>query len=222
MAVLPRPASTVVLLDDLSNVYLTKRPRTMKFFGGYYVFPGGAVEKADYEINSHQIKRDGPFDYAYYVAAARELFEEVGVLLVNNEDGSPFLFQNERIIEYRRLLLNGEMSFLEMVKFEGLHLKLEILTYFGHLVTPKESPIRFDTRFFLAKLPEGQTPKLDLNEVEEALWISPEEALTAQQNGKIYLASPTILALETIIQSKMGGPLFMPEFLTTKKWLDKE
>ncbi|MGG3560891.1 NUDIX domain-containing protein [Neobacillus rhizosphaerae] len=145
MAVIPRPASTVVLMKDLSKVYLTKRPTTMKFFGGYCVFPGGAVDKTDYEIDNKYTKYgnyDETFHPAYYVAAARELFEEVGILLVNSGDGAPFNFETDKLKEYRRLLLNGEMSFLNMLEQEGFHLQLENLTYFGHLITP--DLIQFD------------------------------------------------------------------------------
>jgi 8-oxo-dGTP pyrophosphatase MutT (NUDIX family) len=219
LAVNPRPASTVVLLDQMSNVYLTKRPKTMKFFGGYCVFPGGAVEKADYLIQPPQGKIVETFDFAYYVAAARELFEEVGIILVRQEDGTPFHVHNERLIEYRRLLNNGEISFIDICNNEGVQLQLENIRYFGHLITPEESPIRFDTRFFLAKLPDGQSPKPNLNEVEEAFWISPEEALHEERNGKIYLAPPTILALKTIINAKPGTPLFMPNL--PMKWVNK-
>ena len=214
MTVIPRPASTVVLMDHLSRVYLTKRPETMKFFGGYYVFPGGAVEEADYSLGSEFIKsvqREDSFDLAYYVAAARELFEEVGVLLCSQDDGSPGLFTKEVEMEYRRLLIKGKFSFLDMLKQEGLHLNLENLTYFGHLTTPKERPIRFSTRFFLAQLPKGQFPKPDLNEIDEAFWFSPEAALQANQHGEISLGRPTIHALRTIMNYKTGSPLMMPE-----------
>jgi 8-oxo-dGTP pyrophosphatase MutT (NUDIX family) len=63
-------------MDHLSRVYLTKRPKTMKFFGGFYVFPDGAVEKADYAIDSQFIKNRKPdisFNQAHYVAAAKRI-----------------------------------------------------------------------------------------------------------------------------------------------------
>ena len=82
MSVTPRPASTVVLIDDSLRVYLTKRPKTMKFMGGYYVFPGGKVENEDFITGLDQRSHlNTPLDHSYYVAAARELFEEIGILL---------------------------------------------------------------------------------------------------------------------------------------------
>ncbi|MEH7308703.1 NUDIX hydrolase [Neobacillus drentensis] len=223
MTVIPRPASTIVLLDHSSRVYLTKRPKTMKFFGGFYVFPGGAVEKGDYALDFEYIKngiRNESFDAAYYVAAARELFEEVGVLLGSTDDGSDLQLNKGTAIEYRRLLLDGEISFLQLLKQEGLHLNLDNITFFGHLVTPKEKPIRFDTRFFITQLPNGQYPNPDVNEVDEANWFSPQDALSAYQSGKISLAPPTIIALRTIMNSQNGTTLMMPDLQTAKKWFE--
>lgn len=213
MAVTPKPASTVVLMDAKSRVYLTKRPITMKFLGGYYVFPGGSVETEDNIIASEYINNPNPselFHPAHYIAAARELFEEVGIFLGNNKDGTAVQFTNQKQTEYRRLLINAEISFIEMLKQEGLQLNLESLTYFGYRVTPKERPYRFDTRFFLAQLPEGQSPNPDREEIDEAFWVAPEEALSEYQNGKLSMVRPTISSLRTIINYQNGGPLMMP------------
>ncbi|WP_066062326.1 NUDIX hydrolase [Neobacillus soli] len=215
MTNIPRPASTVVLIDDLSRVYLTKRPETMKFMGGFYVFPGGSVDKDDYTNSSeciNYVNRNEFFDPAYYVAAARELFEEVGVLVCKTDDGADVYLEAGTAMEYRRLLLKGEMSFIQLVKKEGLQFQLDSLEYFGQIITPNVSPIRFDTRFFLTKLPNGQSPLPDLNEISDALWISPADALLDYQNGKISLAPPTIHALTTILNYQKGSPLMMPEF----------
>ncbi|NRD79670.1 NUDIX hydrolase [Bacillus sp. BRMEA1] len=214
MIVKPRPASTVVLMDECSRVYMTKRPNTMKFFGGYYVFPGGAVEESDYWEGPEILKtvQEGEsIPSAHYIAAARELFEEVGVLLCQTKDGKPAVLKDTAVLEYRRLMVNGELTFLQMIKQEGLKFHMRSLTPFGHLITPEVSKIRFDTRFFLAHLPTGQTPAPDENEVGEACWLSPVEALAAFQEEKILLAPPTVLALKTIYDYLNGGPLHMPQ-----------
>jgi 8-oxo-dGTP pyrophosphatase MutT (NUDIX family) len=224
MAVVPRPASTVVLMNECSKVYLTRRPVTMKFFGGYWVFPGGAIDKTDYLSHEEYIHcgdTQPAFHPAYYVAAARELFEEAGVLLVCNEAKEPLSLEQQKRNEYRQLLLSGEISFFEMLKKEKLHLFLDRFTFFGQLITPEESSIRFDTRFFLAKLPKGQSPQPDLHEVDDALWFSPEEALAENQKGNIPLGPPTILALKTIMDSEKGKPLMMPDLVSSQEWLLK-
>ncbi len=215
MTVFPKPASTVVLMDDLSRVYLTKRPVTMKFMGGFYVFPGGAVEKGDHEIETGCFKGkccNESVELSYYVAAARELFEEAGILLCGAADGVPVQLKEDIAAKYRSLLMEGKITFLHMLINEGLYLYLESLNYFGQIITPKMSPIRFDTRFFLARLPAGQQPKPDSKEVADACWMSPYDALAAYENGKISLAPPTIHTLKTIIEYLKGRPLNMPEF----------
>ncbi|MFV8830051.1 NUDIX hydrolase [Alkalihalobacterium sp. APHAB7] len=214
MAVIPKPASTVVLMDHLSRVYLTKRPKTMKFLGGFYVFPGGTVETEDYIVGSDYIKNHDSiesFSVAHYVAAARELFEEVGVFLGTRKGGQPGYFTEEQEMAYRRQLLEGKISFQNLLSQEQCYLNLDHLQYFGYRLTPKASPIRFDTRFFLAKLPKGQTPKPDLHEVDEAFWISPKDALALYGKGELPMVSPTIVSLRTLVNHQKGDPLMMPE-----------
>lgn len=209
-----KPASTVVLMDELNRVYLTKRPKTMKFLGGFYVFPGGSVEREDEEILKDFIKNEkkpGDFSPGHYVAAARELFEEVGILLAHHDDGSFAKLNNHTEWEYRRQLLNGDMSFTQILMRENLYFDFNQLTYFGHRVTPKESPIRFDTRFFITKLPTNQDPKPEQSEIDEAFWMNPSEVLTAYHEGKMPLVPPTIDSLETILNHQNGGELMMGE-----------
>ncbi len=216
MCSIPRPASTVVLMDHFSRVYMTKRPETMKFMGGYYVFPGGAVDQTDDTQGSHDVitgKSNDTFAIGHYVAAARELFEEVGVLVCTKDDGSTVSLDVETEREYRRLLIKGEISFLQLLKKEGLLFPLNNLAYIGHIITPNNSRIRFDTRFFLTHLPVGQTPKPDLNEISDASWMAPADVLTAYRSGEISLAPPTIHTLKTIINHQNGNQLMMPKFI---------
>jgi 8-oxo-dGTP pyrophosphatase MutT (NUDIX family) len=212
MSATPKPASTVVLMDHESRVYLTKRPLTMKFMGGFHVFPGGAVEKADYVKNSKYIinnVHDHSVSLANYIAAARELFEEIGILLGNKLNGSPPYLSNKQVTNYRRMLIEGEISFTHVLEEVELYFDLQCLTYFGQIITPEEMPIRFDTRFFLAELPKGQNPDPDQREIDEGLWITPDDALKANLNKEIKLAPPTIISLQTIIKFQNGGDLMM-------------
>lgn len=211
--VIPRPASTVVLMDSKGRIYLTKRPKTMKFLGGYYVFPGGSVEKADYLTNPDYLVGNpeiDSYDTAYYVAAAREIFEEVGILLAEKRDGSYLHLDEKTAGAYRKMLIQGEMSFIELLEEEDLCLFLDSLTYFGTQVTPAESRYRFKTRFFFTNLPIGQSPVPCQHEIAEAFWIAPEKALHAVKNGFLPMADPTILSLEAIIQFQKGNSLKLP------------
>jgi 8-oxo-dGTP pyrophosphatase MutT (NUDIX family) len=212
LAATPKPASTVVLMDELSRVYLTKRPITMKFMGGFHVFPGGTVESHDTLVQDEYVNCDEALisiNLSYYIAAARELFEEVGILLCNSIDGLPVLLSKEKAVKYRNDLVKNEIHFIQVLEQEKFYFDPQSLTYFGQIITPEESPIRFDTRFFLAKLPQGQTPEPDQNEIDGAMWIKPEDALAALENQQIKLAPPTILTLRAIIDFKKSGDLKM-------------
>jgi 8-oxo-dGTP pyrophosphatase MutT (NUDIX family) len=184
----------------------------MKFMGGFHVFPGGAVESQDTLVEDEYVNCDEALisiNLSYYIAAARELFEEVGILLGTTIDGFQVLLPKEKVRKYRNNLVNGVIPFITVLKEEKLYFDPHCLTYFGQIITPEISPIRFDTRFFLAKLPPGQSPEPDEKEVDGAIWIKPEEALTAFQNKKIKLAPPTILTLQAIIQFHESGVLKM-------------
>jgi 8-oxo-dGTP pyrophosphatase MutT (NUDIX family) len=207
MIAIPKPASTVVLMDNESRIYLTKRPKTMKFMGGFYVFPGGGMDEADQLVNEKYVKdesKDDSLTTGHYIAAARELFEEVGILLGNKENGTSLLLPKKKELLYRNQLLNREITFGEILEREELFFNVNCLSYIGQLVTPSESPIRFDTRFFLAMLPHGQQPHPDRSEIDDAFWITPEEALLLFENKKIKLSAPTILTLEAVIKYKNG------------------
>ncbi|GAA0496634.1 NUDIX hydrolase [Salinibacillus aidingensis] len=207
----PRPASTVILMNK-GKVYLTKRPETMKFLGGYYVFPGGAVEREDEpkEHESFPEFQHHSFSSAHYIAAARELFEEVGVLLAKSENND-LTFKQHSKDDYRKLLVNNRISLLEMLKKENFKYDSSALRYFGRRITPPTSPIRFDTRFFIADLPNHQTPSPDWKEIDHAFWTTPEEALEDFEKGNLKLVPPTITSLRTLKHYNNGGPLKMPD-----------
>ncbi|MDI4707130.1 NUDIX hydrolase, partial [Pseudoalteromonas shioyasakiensis] len=119
MVAIPKPASTVVLMDNESRIYLTKRPKTMKFMGGFYVFPGGGMDDADQLVNEKYVKSESKNDsltMGHYIAAARELFEEVGILLGNKEDGSPVILSKKKELIYRNQLVNREITFGEILE----------------------------------------------------------------------------------------------------------
>lgn len=210
MVAIPKPASTVVLVDEQYNVYLTQRPKTMKFLGGFHVFPGGGMDEKDKSVEDELFTgeiNDESLNKGHYITAARELFEEVGILLGERLGSSATHLTELEKETYRKQILNGEMTFGQLLKHEEMTFRFESLQYFGHLVTPERFPIRFDTRFFLAKLPEGQTPMPDRDEVEEAFWISAEEGLKLYNSKKMLLAPPTIVVLESIVNFKNGEQL---------------
>jgi 8-oxo-dGTP pyrophosphatase MutT (NUDIX family) len=216
-----RFASTVVLLRPDQNgsfeILLTRRPPEMRFLGGFYVFPGGTVHQEDYSArvlgrcrglsgNKAQEmlgnQHDREVALGHWVAAIRELFEEVGVLLCQSESGAPIDWRAQRTIENfelkRRAIVKEELAFGEFLESEGLYCDLSRMIYFFHRVTPEFYPMRFDTRFYLAPLPAHQTPLSRSEEVTHSLWISPAEALSQVDRYDFPILPPTTTVLEDL------------------------
>jgi 8-oxo-dGTP pyrophosphatase MutT (NUDIX family) len=178
--------------------------------GGAYVFPGGKLDGADQapELRPHLAGRtaegcaralaeseDPDRALGLFVAAARETFEEAGVLLGKLDGGgSP---DPERLGEARRRLIEGA-PFARILQERGALLRLDWLVAQARWITPQAEPKRFDTRFFLARVPEGQTPDFDRQETTDAAWMSPVQALERQRSGQIQLPPPTLRTLELL------------------------
>ena len=219
---IPLPASTVVLVrrDESGQgfeIFMNRRPTEMDTYGGVYVFPGGRVEDADCAPEmlavtlgltpaEAQQKLGGDLQpelcFGHWVAAARELFEEAGILLFASQTnalrGAAQEKMAQRLAEKRAVLQHGSIGFASILAGEGLHCDLARLTYFYHRVTPEHYPVRFDTRFYLAPLPVRQTPLHRSEEVSESLWISAAAALERSRSGNFPMMPPTVAVLRTL------------------------
>jgi 8-oxo-dGTP pyrophosphatase MutT (NUDIX family) len=218
---IPQPASTVVLLRpdrDLGfEIYLNRRPDKMDTYAGVYVFPGGRVEESDWSTATLSLTRgitpveaqqklaaaDPPeVCLGYWVAAVRELFEEVGIhfFLSHGELQADLSSQPivERLATKRSALQKGKIDFAELLSSERLICDLTRLTYFFHRITPEHYPVRFDTRFYLATLPPEQSPLDTSEEVSESLWISPRVALDRCHAGDFPMMPPTLMVLRSL------------------------
>ncbi len=181
---------------------------------GNYVYPGGTVDKSDdsEEVlsccvtgtswgtnNADRLSADL---LGYRVAAVRELFEEAGVLLACRADGTPFRLSNDaeqgRLVDYRNKLNAGQLTIAELAKKEHLLLALDQLYYYAHWITPEANPVRFDTRFFVARHPLDQEASPDLKETTDGIWIAPRPALEANVQGAVPLSPPTLKTLEDV------------------------
>jgi 8-oxo-dGTP pyrophosphatase MutT (NUDIX family) len=222
-AVTPYPASTVVLVRPDQHggveIFMNRRPENMETYAGAYVFPGGSVEANDGSEKMLSLIRGLSADeaqqllgcelkpqlcLAHWVAAVRELFEEAGVHFFVNGNGEPLFAGHEPLIarlnEKRKALQQGELDFVTLLESEQLQCDITRLTYFFHRITPEHYPIRFDTRFYLATLPPGQTPLHYSEEVAESLWISAKEALERFACGKFPMMPPTLAVLRTLTE----------------------
>jgi 8-oxo-dGTP pyrophosphatase MutT (NUDIX family) len=209
--VVPVPAATLVLLRDRPaggvEILLMRRHAKSKFAAGDYVFPGGKLTADDNPPDAHQwcagldpataaktlaLEDDAPLAVAHWIGGIRETFEEVGVLLATDARGGPARVADDRLRHCRRACQADNRAFWELVKGEELRLATDRLVYFAHWITPDVQPLRFDTRFFAAPMPSDQEPTGDDKEVTDLRWLTPAEALDAQQRGEISLRNPTI------------------------------
>ncbi|MEQ9502495.1 MAG: hypothetical protein RIT81_36830 [Deltaproteobacteria bacterium] len=214
-----RDAATIVLLkrfDDGLRTLLLRRHRASGFMAGAFVFPGGKLDDDDLapvtrarapRVEAIEIMKPTPgraLDDAHahglFVAACRETFEEAGALFARRrgEGALVRLDDDARWSDWRKKLTNREAVFSEMLEAEDLELDLTHIHYFDHWVTPSAEPRRFDTRFFVAEVPAGQTPELDRHELVEERWLSPADALSAHYAGELFLPPPTQRTLETL------------------------
>jgi 8-oxo-dGTP pyrophosphatase MutT (NUDIX family) len=149
------------------------------------------------------ISSPGEICLGYWVAAVRELFEEVGIHFLVSDPGASESSLNhiqQRMSERRPLLQNGKISFAELLTAERLYCDLSHLTYFFHRVTPEHYRVRFDTRFYIAALPPDQSPLAVSEEVSESLWISPQLALERFAQNEFPMMPPTVMVLRTLIK----------------------
>lgn len=183
------------------ELYLVKRSRTVDFMAGAHVFPGGRLDhQADTSASALALLGAGvaalharlgealaPARAAgLFVAAIRETFEEAGVLLGRLAPGWSAQAA-------RRALAEGAL-FMTLVE----RLDAQALVPWVRWVTPEISPKRFDARFFLARIPQGQEPQPDGHEAVEGLWISPREALARWEEGGMLLAPATAKSIDAL------------------------
>jgi 8-oxo-dGTP pyrophosphatase MutT (NUDIX family) len=218
-----RDAATIILLRQGSGaqVYLLRRGGTLNVAPGACVFPGGSVDErdADPEIGwagpspdhfAAQLDTSPERARALVCAAVRETFEEAGVLLAGPSP-TALLDDSAALAGDRHALLAGSVSFGDVLSRRGLLLRTDLLTPWARWVTPEASPRRFDTWFFAAALPPGQTASLASpaeqhdqadpavparpGEADEGTWLEPAAALGSAQAGEITLLPPTAVTL---------------------------
>jgi 8-oxo-dGTP pyrophosphatase MutT (NUDIX family) len=224
MAVTPVDAVTIILLRKAEGketkgfeVLMVLRSSKSTFVPSAYVFPGGKVEEEDCLpvmenfCNKNDLMRaQSVLDsvslpqraLGIWVAAIRETFEEVGLPLARQKDGTLLSFDlgymEQRLRSYRERVNSGDLDFVDLLQREELTLAVERLHYFSHWITPELSPFRYDTRFFVAEVPWNQKVFHDGDELTRHVWITPAKALERYREKKFYMVVPTIVTLEEL------------------------
>lgn len=214
-----RHAATVILVRDQEDcpfeIFFMRRGLNQSFMGGAYVFPGGGLDEGDCDPDliqcfspiggdtdrffSERLQEpdlEESIALGLHCAAIRETFEEAGVLLALDEVGRTPIFAGPEsrglYAGYRESLHKREMSLQELAARERLHYAPELLIPYAHWITPEIETKRFDTRFFLTLLPEGQNPVHDQSELTASVWMTAAEALSENAAGRIKLMPPTL------------------------------
>lgn len=196
-----RAAASLILLRDgprgLELLMLRRAERTGDARSGAAVFPGGQIDRRDRDAHAHSL---GPDDVAasarlglaeggldYLIAAVRETFEEVGLLLAAAPIDPPTLQG------WRARLQAGEAGAADFCAATGLRLDLRGLVYFAHWLTPVGGPKRFDTRFFAALAPAGQDADADRAEAIDLMWLTPAQAMDPARGLKLLPVTRELL-----------------------------
>lgn len=185
----PRHAASLVLVRDGENgpeVLMGRRPMGARFMPGIYVFPGGAVETQDFDLETDrpleahvaervQRQADKRLAQALGWTAIRETWEETGVMLAASgaATGAP------------------GCPALEYCAASDLTPDLSALDYLMRAVTPAYVPMRFNTRFFIADGAGIHGSLQACDELEDVGWWRFEDALN------LTIVNVTELVLET-------------------------
>jgi 8-oxo-dGTP pyrophosphatase MutT (NUDIX family) len=205
-AVTPRPSATAIILRDSPHgieAFMVVRHHEIDFASGALVFPGGKVDAHDgdalwTELASFSSRAVNP---ALFVAAARETFEEAGIVLARRRGTQAIVSAHDAhalVARHRASLMRGEITFGALIMQEGLLLATELMVPFAHWITPEGLPKRFDTHFLLVAAPVAQVGIHDGSESVEGLWIAPQRALDEAADGKRTLVFATAMNLRKL------------------------
>jgi 8-oxo-dGTP pyrophosphatase MutT (NUDIX family) len=188
-----REAASIILLRPAASgfeVFFVCRHRGSSFMASAYVFPGGAAEEGE----------------DARTAAARELFEEAGVLLAKTDEHAETETLEMMSQAQLRKAIQGGANALATLTSVGLAWSTDVLMPWSHWITPSIEPKRFSARFFVAELPAGQTPQFDATETVNQVWVSPEEGLARSE--ELLLPPPQIRTLWELSHYKSINDVF--------------
>lgn len=184
-----RDAASVILLREMPDrqpglqSFMLRRSGSTTVMNSAYVFPGGKVDADD--ASADAVSRYGPPGDA--------------PSLINEPSLAP---------EHAAALFVAACR--ECEEECGVTLTASQLMPFSRWITPKTPAMmrrRFDTRFFVAFLPEGAEAVHDGQEADHGDWMSPRRAIDAYCSGEIVLAPPQIMSLAFISRFDDYGSL---------------
>jgi glyoxylase-like metal-dependent hydrolase (beta-lactamase superfamily II)/8-oxo-dGTP pyrophosphatase MutT (NUDIX family) len=195
------PAASVLLArgPNSREVLVVRRAAALRFFGGFHAFPGGKVDPADAEavVSGDHGAAPAGAGKVRWVTAARELFEETGLLLARAGDGS-VPHPTPDWSDWRRQVIEGRLSFGDLLHHLGLTVRESDFVPLGGVTTPEFALTRFDTFFFLAHLLTHQQPDVWPGELEEGFWTTAADLLRRWTRGQCLVSPPTVSILQAV------------------------
>ena len=203
-------ASLLVLRDGSAGMEVLMLRRVERHddrSSGAFVFPGGTLDKQDGTLHALCAGLDDAAASArlnlpaqgldYYVAAVRECFEEAGLFFAYDGDGrllSLDALDPDQLAALRQAVSRGGPGLAHACERFGLRLAVDQLAYHSHWLTPPGLPKRFDTRFFIAVAPAGQSVEHDPAEAAEYRWVRPADAIGPDSDMKLVPVTRHTLA----------------------------
>ena len=193
----PKDAAAVILLrqdTDPNNpeVFWVRRSDKLAFLGGFHAFPGGQIDAEDALVNVRNAPN--PETAAMISGAARELFEELGVLAAR---GGETLTKGQRA-SLLDDLESARMSWPALLDHYNLNLDADDFTFVGRWVTPPFNARRFDTWFFIVKCPPKQEPNVIAGELSGGEWLPARDAYARWMRDEVVAVPPTLHALRML------------------------
>ena len=194
----PVDAATIMLLRDSPQgmeVFMVVRHHQIDFASGALVFPGGKVDKQDRD--ERVISRLSAYPKAetdqgtLRAAAIREAFEESGILLARRKGGSAVVGDSD-LDRWREGLNKHTLTLGDLLVEGNLELACDDLAHFSHWITPEFMPKRFDTHFYLARVPADQIAGHDGHENVDSVWIRPKQVIEDAANKTRTVIFPTL------------------------------
>ncbi len=192
------PAATIMLLRDGEQgleVFMVVRHHQIDFASGALVFPGGKVDAQDTEpsVLARLAAYEGatPGQSELRAAAVREAFEESGILLARGRAQGE-LPKDDQLARWRDGLNDKSLRLGELLEAGDLMVSCDNLIHFAHWITPTFMPKRFDTHFYLARVPEAQIAGHDGHENVDSVWITPRQVMADAHAGTRTVIFPTL------------------------------